>query len=221
MNDLVKIQDLTKKYGDQLILNQFSLTIKKGEFLVIVGESGVGKTTLLKIISEFDKIYEGKVFYHEAIKRKRVYIPYVFQDFEQLLPWLTIKKNILLNHKTSPQFLEIVEDLELKNHLNMYPHQLSGGLIQRTAIARALLCKSEIIIMDEPFNSLDIHLRTKLQNLVRKLHLKYNKTIVMVTHNVEEAVLLGNRIVVLQKNKYDVIDVKNELESVNKVRSLL
>jgi len=200
----VKVENLSKFFGKQKVLDNVSFNVCKNEFFTIIGPSGCGKTTLLRIIAGFET-YDGDV----TINNKQVQFPtpdrfIVFQDFNQLLPWKTVYGNIefglkLRNMKEKRK--QIVEKhirfVGLKDAEHKYPHELSGGMKQRTAIARALVMQPSILLMDEPFGSLDAQMRRALQNELIKLWKSLEFTIIFVTHNVREAVSLSDRIMVL------------------------
>jgi sulfonate transport system ATP-binding protein len=160
---------------------------------------------LLRIISGLDHQYQGEVRYASDINISKSVIPIVFQSFDQLLPWYTVKKNILLPYKKKNNklklFNEIIEILDLEDALNKYPKELSGGMKQRTAIARALLAETPVILFDEPFSSLDISMRQSLQELILKIQRKFHQTIIFVTHDIEEAVFLGDRLLIMKTSK--------------------
>ena len=204
MNSIITIRELSKQYGDERVLEQLSFDVLQGEILVILGASGVGKTTLLNVLSKQLEDFEGQVDYDPIVfDTIDVPLPIVFQDFEQLLPWYSVKKNILLpysRNEFTKTDLEVLAFIGLEDHLHKRPSQLSGGMKQRAAIARALLSDSEIIFMDEPFGSLDIERREQLQTLILEINKKYGKTIVFITHDREEANKIADRIATL-KNK--------------------
>ena len=207
---MININKMTKTFSKQVIFKEFSLEVKKEEILVILGSSGVGKTTLLNILSKVDMDFDGEIIYNkEVFENVEIALPVVFQEFDQLFPWFDVKKNIILpikkNKENNEKFKQIVKSLGLNDSINKYPIQLSGGMKQRASIARALMCDSKVLLMDEPFGSLDFKMRKNLQNLIIKIKEDYKKTIVFITHDVEEAILIGDRIIVLKNNlkKYD------------------
>lgn len=206
----VSVRNLKKQYriGTETIdaLKNINLIIPEGSFTTIVGKSGCGKTTLLRLLSELEKPSDGQIEFifdspgHNS-KDKRVGI--VFQE-SRLMPWLTVKENMafpLFKIKNKEETDRIVEKylaiMGLEKFKNAYPSQISGGMARRTAIGRVLCHDPDIILMDEPFASLDYFTRNNLQEEMVKLFVSQKKTIVFVTHNVEEAIALGQRIVVL------------------------
>jgi NitT/TauT family transport system ATP-binding protein len=203
---VIRLEHVTKSIGDLSILDNISFSVNKGEFLCMVGPSGCGKTTLLKCIAGLRK-YEGSIYIDntksEGINQK---IGYVFQEFS-LFPFRTVWKNMEfgLEIQKVPQGerRHIVQDLmelfRLEGFEHAFPHELSGGMQKKVAIARALATDPEILLMDEPFVSLDAQTRNMLQKELLRIWQKTRKTIVFVTHNVDEAVFLGDRVTILTK----------------------
>ncbi|MGN0656441.1 MAG: ABC transporter ATP-binding protein [Ruminiclostridium sp.] len=205
--EIVRVEHLNKEFiadgSPFLVLKDINLTVKKGEFITIVGHSGCGKSTLLKIIC-------GLVDYSDGIvERNGVKVDgpdpgcgMVFQD-HRLLPWLKIKDNIGFGIKNLPKG---ERDELVKRHLklvglegfeNSYPSQLSGGMSQRAAIARGLAGNPDILLLDEPFGALDALTRIQMQRELLRIHQEEKTTMIMVTHDIDEAVFLGERIVVM------------------------
>lgn len=207
---LIEIEKLDKSFGDQsretLVLSDISLSVHKGEFITILGQSGCGKSTLLNVIGGFEKPAKGNVF----IKGKEVMRPgrhcvMLFQDYG-LLPWRSVLKNVELGlesehlnprekYKRAMKYIHLVG---LENNSGQFPHQLSGGMKQRVAIARALAMKPELILMDEPFAALDTFNRYYLQDELIRLQKKENITIILVTHDIDEAIYLSDRIFMME-----------------------
>ncbi|MBN2900145.1 MAG: ATP-binding cassette domain-containing protein [Clostridia bacterium] len=203
METLMSIKDLTKSYGDEKVLEHLTFDIYAGEILVVLGVSGAGKSTLLNILSGLEKDYSGRVEWRDKVfEQCEVPLPIVFQDFDQLLPWYTVEKNILLPYRRkvlAPKDMEIIAFLGLEAHLKKYPHELSGGMKQRVAIGRSLLSDGQIIFMDEPFGSLDNQRRQQLQALIIDINERYGRTIVFITHDIQEAKYLASRIGVIDE----------------------
>lgn len=185
------------------VLENISLNVEQHEFICIVGASGCGKSTLLRVIAGLDTDYNGRV----TLEGKRIIGPgldrgIVFQE-HRLLPWLTVQENMefaLQQGKKEDNNKLIAKNLELvglSGFENAYPSQLSGGMAQRVAIARALINKPNILLLDEPFGALDALTRLKLQQEVLKIWEKEKTTMIMVTHDIEEAVYLGSRVIVV------------------------
>jgi sulfonate transport system ATP-binding protein len=183
-------------------INNVSLNIYKGEFLAIVGPSGCGKTTLLRLIAGFENANEGII----KIDGKKIEKPgldrgIVFQE-HRLMAWLTVLQNITLGltgdkaqiRSKAQHYLKMVDLEEFKD---VYPNQLSGGMAQRAAIARALICQPEILLLDEPFGALDALTRMRMQEEIGKIWLNERTTMVLITHDIEEAIYLADRIIVM------------------------
>jgi sulfonate transport system ATP-binding protein len=183
-------------------LNNIKLTVKQGEFITIIGPSGCGKSTLLKIIAGLDTDHEGKVL----LEQKQVIKPgidkgFIFQE-HRLFPWLTAEKNIaadlsLNNAAVRKRVDELIELVKLKGFEQAYPRELSGGMLQRVAIARALLRNPKVLLLDEPFGALDAFTRSHLQEVTLNIWEANRTTMVLVTHDIDEAVFLGTRVVVM------------------------
>jgi len=201
------------------VLNNLNFEISKGEFICVVGASGCGKTTLLRILGGFEKPTKGDVICNnEKISKPKMKYAYVFQDFNQLLPWKTVKQNIIypliLSNSYTKKECEAKADeylnlIDLKEYENYYPYALSGGMKQRVAIARALAMQPEVLFMDEPFSSVDNQTREKLHEELLNVWKELGLTIVFVTHNIEEAIRLSTRIVVLGNKPANIIETFN------------
>lgn len=222
----LEIKNLNKSFLDENkeaedILTNFNLQVEKNEFLCILGPSGCGKTTLLRCIAGFEK-YQGEILINGQLRTEpgidRIM---VFQDFNQLFPWKTVEKNIqyplkqqgikdkaVLDQITS----EYLEKVNLPGIQKKYPHQLSGGMKQRVAIAKALALKPQIILMDEPFAALDAMTRNKLLAEVQNISKTEDCTFVFITHNIQEAIVLGSRVMVMAPGGRIKIDEKNTIE---------
>lgn len=213
-NELV-IENLTKTFyaGDRRInaLEQINFKVKSGELINLIGPSGCGKSTLLRCIAGFEKPTEGRIKLNgQQIDAPGVERMMVFQSFDQLFPWFTVLENIMFALKvtkmadTNGERKEIarayLEMVGLAGFAGFYPHQLSGGMKQRVAIARALSVQPQLLLMDEPFGSLDAMTRLTLQEELIRIWEETKVTIIFVTHNIEEAIILGDRIVVLGSN---------------------
>ena len=191
-------------------INNFNLEVRKGSFTTLLGESGCGKTTILKLISgflqpdvgliEIDGVNQNRI---EPDKRK---IAFVFQNYA-LFPHLTVKNNILYGVKNKKNennykiFEDTVKSLNLDNLLNRYPHELSGGQQQRVALARSLVLNPKILLMDEPLSSLDTKLREKVRDELKEIQQKLKITTIYVTHDREEALSLSDNIAVIHEGK--------------------
>lgn len=202
----LEIRDLNKYFGDKNqrlgVLNDINLTINEGEFVSILGRSGCGKSTLLRIIAGLETNYEGSVLLDgQQVKKPSLNKGIVFQD-HRLFPWLTVEQNIGYGVPDKQKNKnELVQDLiklvGLSGFEKSLPDQLSGGMAQRTAIARALANKPKILLLDEPFGALDAMTRINMQEEILKIWEQEKITIILVTHDIEEAVYLGDQVVVL------------------------
>ncbi|MBR2619978.1 MAG: ABC transporter ATP-binding protein [Firmicutes bacterium] len=224
MSKLLEVKNLVKNYHDapdsRNIIDGLDLTVNQGDFLCILGPSGCGKTTLIRCIAGFES-YEGDVL----VEGNRVEEPgidriMVFQNFDQLFPWKTVKKNIQYPLKVNGMTDKEELDRIAQEHLDLvglgdkgelYPHQLSGGMKQRVAIAKGLALNPKIILMDEPFASLDAMTRNKLQEELLRIKEKENATVIFITHNIQEALTLGTRILLMSKQGEIKIDVENTI----------
>lgn len=212
MKPILEIKDLKKEFIEDskktLAIENISFEVDENEFVGIVGPSGCGKTTLLKCISGLLGASSGEL-------SKKGKITMVFQDYNRsLFQWKTVKNNILFglerNKMNNGELLNnYLEMIDLKDFANHYPYELSGGMQQRVAIARALAYNPEIILMDEPFGSLDAQTRGYLEDTLSEIWKKFKKTIIFVTHDIEEAIYLSDRVIVLSKRPATIIaDIK-------------
>ncbi len=192
----------------RLVLDNINLTVQPGEFVSIVGASGCGKSTLLRLIVGLDDEYSGEVRLDgERISTTSLDRGIIFQD-HRLFPWMTLEQNIelaLLNTDTpKARRAQIVADhialVNLKGFEKAYPHQLSGGMAQRAAIARALVTEPKLLLLDEPLGALDALTRVHVQNELQRIWMAQQSTMLMVTHDVEEALYLGDRVIVMSPN---------------------
>jgi len=193
------------------VMDSFSLRIERGTFTVILGPSGCGKTTILRMVAGFEQPEEGVVL----VNQNPVAGPgrdrgMVFQSYTSF-PWLTVRKNVTfgLNREEIDREKEWIEHLleisGLKSYESVYPYQLSGGLKQRVAVVRTFVVKPEVLLMDEPFGALDIYTKENMQELTLRMWNDFKTTIVYVTHDVEEALFLGDRIVVVSDKPMKVL----------------
>jgi len=190
------LQDVSLSFGPVEVLREISLTISQGEFVAIIGPSGCGKSTLLNVLSGDEKPSSGRVERHGQVRM-------VYQQ-DGLFPWQTVTENIALGlrfltdeRERQQQIRELVELIRLEGFENHYPHQLSGGMRQRVELARALAGESDMLLMDEPFSALDYLTRLRMRGDLARLIAERPRTVVLVTHDIEEAAQLADRIVVL------------------------
>lgn len=202
--------------NDRLILRNIDLEVRKGEFVCLVGPSGSGKTTLLRLIAGLMRPSSGSVEFEGAPvtgpSRMRAV---VFQDYvNALLPWRTVAKNVELAFEIrkvpvterGPQIASLLEKVGLANVANHFPGQLSGGMQQRLQIARCLAQEPHILLMDEPFGALDALTRQSLQDELLRICREQGVTAIFITHDLEEAIYLGDRVLVLSANPGEIID---------------
>ena len=201
-----------------LVLNNISLNISTEDITVILGESGCGKTTLLRIIAGLEDMSNGEIKFLKENRRFKPKVGLVFQE-SRLMPWLNVSENIAFHNKKSiskiDKLLNMVklnktnlhEDstininkylsmMKLEKFRNLYPHELSGGMAQRVSIARALSFNPDMLLMDEPFSALDYFTRMDMQNELIKIHESTNKGVIFVTHDIDEALKIGKKIIV-------------------------
>jgi ABC-type nitrate/sulfonate/bicarbonate transport system ATPase subunit len=208
----LSIHNLSKRYRladrELEVLRGIDLSIAPGEFVSIVGASGCGKSTLLRLIVGLDQDYTGEIVLDgERVKGTSLDRGIVFQD-HRLLPWMTVAQNVelaLLNSGMSAErkraiVQEHIHLVRLDGFENAFPKQLSGGMAQRAAIARALVNRPKVLLLDEPLGALDALTRVHLQRELQRIWMEHRTTVVMVTHDVEEAVYLSDRIVVMDAN---------------------
>ncbi len=201
----VQVNHLTKKFGDLLVLDDISFDVEKGDLLCVVGPTGCGKTTFLNSLTKIYDITSGEILLDShPVDPKKDHIAYIFQG-NSTMPWLTVEQNVSfgLDIKHVPQekkrelvdkYLEIVG---LTKYRKYYPKQLSASMLQRVSIARAFATEPELLLMDEPYGQLDIELRFKLEDELIRLWEMTGTTVIFITHNIEEAVYLGEHIMVL------------------------
>ncbi len=195
---MLEIENLSFSYGSKKIIENLSLKIKKGTTSTIIGSSGSGKSTLLKMIAGLLESKNGKACSQGEIA-------YMMQE-DMLLPWRNIMDNLSLiaelNNDSDIHWRthakSLLQIVGLEGHEHKYPHQLSGGMRKRASLAQALLKRHPLLLLDEPFSSLDILLREKLFELLKTIQNKYNTTILMVTHDYRDAISLSDRILLLK-----------------------
>lgn len=216
-NNILAIENLTKIYhskdGETLAIDGLSLDIKEGEFVAIVGPSGCGKSTLLSILCNLESKSDGNIIF----PKKDLRLGYMLQE-DTLFPWLNILDNSLLGLKVQKQVtkenkekvLKLLETYGLKDFINKYPNNLSGGMRQRVALIRTLATDPDILLLDEAFSALDYQTRLAVSDDVWKIIKKEKKTTIMITHDVAEAISMADRVIVLTnrpakvKQVYDI-----------------
>ena len=204
--ELLQIKELSKNYLTKknvvCAINKFDLVINENQFIALVGPSGCGKSTILSIIGGLEEKTTGEIIF----KNKDLKIGYMFQE-DALLPWLTVLDNCLLGlkiqNKMSDKNIKYVKKLLQKYGLSLfeksYPNELSGGMRQRASLIRTLALKPDILLLDEPFSALDYQTRITVSDDVYKIIKEENKTAIMVTHDITEAIAIADKVIVLSK----------------------
>jgi NitT/TauT family transport system ATP-binding protein len=214
---VIEIRSISRRYSGVEILKDISFKVANGESLSIIGPSGCGKTTILYMIAGLIPPSSGTISLNgREIKEPDSGTAFILQDYG-LLPWKTVIENVSLGMKIKKYPREkaysvsekILKDLEIYTHRDKYPATLSGGEKQRVAIARALSTEPEILLMDEPFSSLDTLTREKLQQTIYDIHEKRSLTLITVTHSIEEAVFLGDTIIVMNGKPGKILSTVN------------
>lgn len=215
-NVIVKLENVSKKFDDKYVIKNFSLDIYEGEFITLLGSSGCGKTTVLRMISGLENVTSGKVYIDskdvtnvDATKRE---VNTIFQNFA-LFPKMTVKENVAfglrmkkMDEKEIEKKVSFAIDLvKLKGYENRYPHDLSGGQQQRVAIARGIVMNPKVLLLDESLCSLDLKLRKSMQIELKKLQKKLGITFIYVTHAQDEALSMSDRIAII--NKGDIVQL--------------
>jgi NitT/TauT family transport system ATP-binding protein len=204
-DDYIRIQGLTKRFGDVLALRDIDFGLQQGSFVSIVGPSGCGKSTLLRILAGLLDYDEGTVSLDgQAIKGTRRDVGFVFQS-SILLPWRTILENVMLpaevlglDMKASRErAMQLLHMVRLDGFEDKLPRQLSGGMQQRASIARALLHDPKILLMDEPFGALDALTRERMNLELQRIWAESGKTVILITHSIPEAIFLGDTVLVM------------------------
>ena len=224
---MIEYEKINKSYqAGSYAVSDFNLSIAQGELLAIIGPSGCGKTTVLKMLNRLTEPTGGRILLHGqdiraldpiALRRR---MGYVIQQVG-LFPHMTVAENITVvpdilgwpaakKHSRAIELLELI-DMNPADFLHRYPHQLSGGQQQRIGVLRALAADPEVILMDEPFGAVDPLTRTKLQQELKTLHSRLHKTILLVTHDIDEAFLLADRILLMRDGRIVQLGTPSEL----------
>jgi len=216
---ILRVRNLKKAYGAggdvHVVFDEVSLDVHRREFICVVGPSGCGKSTLIRIVAGLDEASGGEILLDDrAVTGPGRDRGMVFQGYT-LFPWLTVKRNVMFGLQVNGQATETAEAearqwldmVGLARFENLYPHELSGGMKQRVAIARALANGPRILIMDEPFGALDAQTRCQMQSYLIQIWKKVDATILFITHDLDEAAYLADRIVVMRANPGRVIEI--------------
>jgi NitT/TauT family transport system ATP-binding protein len=211
--NIIELKKIQQSYdgGKNYIIKDLNLLIEdkpdQGQFVVILGMSGCGKSTILRYIAGLQEPTSGEVLIHDKPLTKEERVSMVFQRYSSL-PWMTVLENVALSldfkgvakKERHAQAMEIIQKVGLEGHENKYAQYptLSGGQLQRVAIARSILANPEILLMDEPFGALDVNTRLQMQDLLADLWLDFHPTVVFVTHDISEAVYLGDEIYIMK-----------------------
>ncbi|MCZ4498567.1 MAG: transporter ATP-binding protein [Marmoricola sp.] len=201
--EAVAVHDVVRRFGDRRVLDGLDLSIARSEFVVLLGPSGCGKSTLLRLLAGLDLPDGGDV----EVPRERAI---VFQA-DRLLPWQKVWRNVTIGldgKNAKARALEVLAEVGLADRANAWPKTLSGGEAQRVALARALVTEPDLVLLDEPFSALDAITRLHMHDLVRQLHQRHGAAMLLVTHDVAEAIALADRILVMHDGRigssYDV-----------------
>ncbi len=229
MQSLLQIKNLSKNYITKnkvtKAVDNISLDINDNEFITLIGPSGCGKSTILSIIGNLDEKSSGII----KFKNKDIKVGYMFQE-DLLFPWLTVYENTVLGLKIKKELNEenkryvndLLEKYGLIEFKNNYPKELSGGMRQRVALIRTLALKPDILLLDEPFSALDYHTRIEISDDVYKIIKKEGKTAIMVTHDIQEAIAMSDKVIVLSKRPakikriYDIVLENKKIPSKNR-----
>lgn len=217
---MLELKNIKKSYGEQTILDGISLDIKDGEIVSVLGPSGSGKTTLLNIILGITENDSGKVLFDDKdvsrMSAQQREFNIVFQDYA-LFPNLNAYKNIVYGLKNKPgistneEVQELIELLGLSEHLDKRIDQLSGGQKQRVALARTLVMKPKLLLLDEPLSALDGVIKESIKDRIKTIAVKYNLTTIIVTHDPEEALTLSDRVLILNEGKISQYSTPREI----------
>ncbi len=225
------------KTKNTAVLKDVNFNIEKNEFISIIGPSGCGKTTLINILAGYIKPTTGEIKINNQIttspNQKRI----VINQENDLFNWMTVKENIELGIKNSKNIDGLIDLIELNDFKDHYPHQISGGMKKKVSIARALATDTDFIIMDEPFGSLDYQYKEKIHCEILKIWKKTKKTFLLITHDIEEAILLSNKVIIFSDRPATIkkiiginiayprnYSIKNSSEFIdlrNKIRALI
>ena len=201
----IQVNNLTKRFGDLTVLDGINFNIKEGELLAIVGPTGCGKTTFLNTLSKLMPATEGEILIDgEEANPKKHNISYVFQE-PTCLPWRTVRENVAYGmevkgvgkEEREARATQIMDLVGLSSCADLYPNQVSASMMQRIAVSRAFAVNPDLLLMDEPYGQLDVKLRFYLEDELVNIWKKLNSTVLFVTHNIEEAVYVAERILVL------------------------
>lgn len=218
----IEVKNISKIFDNKLVLNDLNFKVNDGELLSILGKSGCGKTTLLKILIGIEKPSSGSILKNNKnitnydISKRDMGI--VFQNYA-LFPNMTVLENVSYalknklknNNEAIKQAMDIISMVNLEEHVNKYPNELSGGQMQRVAIARTLALKPDVILFDEALSALDAENKIILRNKIRELNKKFNITMIFITHDQEEAFSISDRVMIMNDGSIEQIDEPSEI----------
>ncbi|WP_338604491.1 ABC transporter ATP-binding protein [Sulfolobus tengchongensis] len=219
---MITLKNVTKFFGNFKAVDNVSLNIERGEFFVILGRSGSGKTTLLRLIAGLERVSDGRIFIEDKdvtdLPPSKRDIGMVFQNYA-LYPNKKVFENLMISmeniniskNEKEKRIMEISKELDIYNLLDKYPSQLSGGQQQRVAIAKALVKRPKVMLMDEPLSNLDAQLRYSARKLIKRIQREFNITTLYVTHDSNEALAIADRICVIDKGKIMQIGKPEEI----------
>ncbi len=222
MNDILELKNISKHYGKTKVLENINIKIKNNEFFTILGSSGSGKSTIIRMIGGFAKPTTGEIIFEDNnINEMPIFKrPFntVFQDYA-LFPNMNVFNNVGFGLKIKninknlikDKVLEVLSIVGLENFSNRMPQELSGGQQQRVALARAIICEPKVILLDEPLGALDAELRKQMQLFLKEIQKKIKITFIFITHDQEEAIFLSDRIAVLNNHKFEQVGSPKEL----------
>ena len=209
---LIEIRHVTRKFAESTALKNVSFDVHKGEILTVVGPSGCGKSTMARLLAGLDRPTSGEILVEgDPVTGPSPDRGMVFQKYT-LFPWLTVVKNVMFaltmqgqgRRTAESEALQWVDMIGLADFAHRYPHELSGGMQQRVAIARSLAARPKVLLMDEPFGALDAQTRTKMQRHLLEICDNIDITVVFITHDLDEAIFLADRVLVLKPNPGEV-----------------
>lgn len=213
MNNIkIEVKNLTKRFGDLVVLDDINFTVGKGEFLAIVGPTGCGKTTFLNCLSKLMPTSEGDIYIDGQVADPGKHnISFVFQE-PTCMPWRTVRENVAYGmevkgfpkEKLNERLDYMLDLVGLKDTADLYPNQVSASMVQRITVARAFAVDPDLLLMDEPYGQLDVKLRFYLEDELVRLWKTLKSTVVFVTHNIEEAVYVAERILVLSNKPTNI-----------------
>ena len=212
MNSILKVKDLKKVYEDKVIFQDINFELIENQIISILGPSGIGKTTLLNIISGIDEEFNGSISINTDIPEVKENFGFS-QSKDLLIPWKNVLDNAVFSlelsgikkHESYPKAKKLMSEFFLNGSENKYPHQLSKGMKQRVSLIRSFLTNRPILLLDEPFSPLDSITKEDLQDWLINILKKHNKSVVLVTHNIDEALKISNKLIVLNGDPAKIV----------------